>query len=704
MKKFLTMFMLSIFMLSLVSCKKLKNCKKDKNDECIQHFDENQDGKCDKCNADVEIKIPSIKDDFNCISIAEAIEIAKNAGSNGTSEKYYIYGVIETITSYTYGEMTIKDETGSLYVYGVYSKDESTRYDMMEDKPVVGDEVVLYGILKTYKDKPELDRGYLQAMKHVEKEIDDSAYQEMTIDNVRKASKGDKVKVTGVVAKITYAFGMVPNGFYLVDKTGSIYVYGNAAGSVKEGNTVTLIGEKTYYVSEKEQSAANKHGYEGCCQIQKPEIVSNDKKITEFDKSWIKESTVKEIMDTPVTNNITTNIYKVKAIIKKVEGTGFTNYYINDLDNYTGSYTYTMCSGSDFTWLDQYDGKVCTVYLSPINAKSESSGCFYRFIPVQVVEEEFEYDQSKSADFVIDYYVVDKFLNKYTADPAVEFNKTISYDLINVVNANISFTSENENIAYFEETEDLVIFHTKDYGTTNITVTVTHGAVVATRTIEITVEEAIEYDTITVEEAVESADGTEVYVKGIVVSSLVNQDGFYLSDETGIIAVVGNSDQVAELSCGDEVIIKGIKSHKKKDSYAGAGQINIYNAEVLVNNYGNHEYSTKYFDSTKTLEDLYALNHTEEHSNEVYIVNAIVVVEETNYYTKIMLKSPNSDTTFSLYCSSANQYSFLKQYAGQEVTLELAICNWNSKNYYTGCVISATYNGVKTMNTLYFNE
>ena len=59
---------------------------------------------------------------------------------------------------------------------------------------------------------------------------------------------------------------------------------------------------------------------------------------------------------------------------------------------------------------------------------------------------------------------------------------------------------------------------------------------------------------------------------------------------------------------------------------------------------------------------------------------------------------------FTLYSSSANQYSFLKQYAGVQVTLELAMCNWNSKDYYTGCVISVTKDGVKTNNTLNFTN
>ena len=122
-------------------------------------------------------------------------------------------------------------------------------------------------------------------------------------------------------------------------------------------------------------------------------MIENDKKVSTVDLSWATESTVKEIMETPVNGgeNITTNIYKVNAYVNKVPGNGFINYYINDLDNKTGSYVYTKCNGGDFEWLDQFDGKICTIYLSALNAKSTTSGCIYRFVPVSVVYEDFKF-------------------------------------------------------------------------------------------------------------------------------------------------------------------------------------------------------------------------------------------------------------------------------------------------------------------------
>ena len=72
-----------------------------------------------------------------------------------------------------------------------------------------------------------------------------------------KLAEGAKVKVDGVVAQITYANGKIPSGVILVDDTGSIYVYdGNIAGRAKVGNTVTVLGAKTWWILEDETNNA----------------------------------------------------------------------------------------------------------------------------------------------------------------------------------------------------------------------------------------------------------------------------------------------------------------------------------------------------------------------------------------------------------------------------------------------------------------
>lgn len=649
---------------------------------------------------------PSIKDDYDCITIAEAIELAIAAGDTLTADSYYIYGTIVTVSNSLYGEMTITDGVNELYIYGVYSGDGNTRYDAMDEKPVAGDEVVLYGKLKTYNGTPEMDRGYLQAFNHVKQDIDTSDYVEMTIKDAREAEVGKLVKLTGVVSQITYAFGQVPNGFFLVDNTSSIYVYGSeVTGNVKEGNTVTVIGEKTYYVLDSEKANAEKFGYDGCCQIQNVSLIENDKQVSEYDKSWIQETTIKDIIDTPITENITTLIYKVNGLISKAEGTGFTNYYINDIDGKTGTYTYTACNGSDFAWLDQYDGKICTVYVTAINAKSTSTGCFWRFLPIEVIDDGYTFNLDDAAEYALKYHVVEQFLNEYTANPELELITKVDNELIGVSGVEISYSSSNTNVAYFETVDGKVIFNTKESGTATITVTATYGDITATKEIELTVSKPITYDSITVLEAINTADDTEVIVKGIVMSSLVNQNGFYLNDGTGVIAVVlANADDLDLISLGNEVIIKGTKDHKVKDGYTGKGQINIYNSELLVNNYGNHEYDTSTFITGKTVNDLYNLSINEDHSTDVYIIEGIVKFNVSAYYTNVSITNEDGSVSLTLYSSSAAQYSFLEAFAGQKVTLEIAACNWNSKTYYATCVVSVISEGIKVVNNSNFNK
>ena len=700
MKKLVYLF-ISLFMcFSFASCLDIPDGKIDKIEKPTvkpeQPVEPGQPGEEEK---------PNIKEQFDCITIAEALELAAEAGTEGTAERYYVYGVIEEVENSTYGSMTIKDETGSIYVYGVYGKDETTRYDALDEKPVAGDEVVLYGKLKTYGETQEMDRGYLQAYTHVEVEIDDSDYAPKTVLEARKAEVGEKVKLTGVVARITYAYGMVPNGFYIVDNTNSIYVYGkDAAASVKIGNTVTVIGEKTYYILENEISAAEKHGYQGCCQIQNAIVLENDKKVSDFDKSWVQETTIKDIMETGLENNITTTIYKVNSLVKKVPGSGFVNYYFDDLDGVTGSYTYTSCSGSDFAWLDEFDGKVCTVYLSVINAKATAGGCVYRFVPILVTDENYKFDLKDAADFAIKYYVADQFLSTYEADPELEVLTTVENDLIGLTGVKVEYSSSNEKVAYFEEVEGKLYFHAGEAGKAVITVTATYEEYKSSKEIEITVDAPVEYETITVKEAINTPDDTEVIVRGVVLSSLVNQNGFYLIDETGVIAVTGLKEDIALLSVGDEVIVKGTKDHKVKEGYTGAGQINIYNSTILVNYYGNHDYSNSTFITGKTVEEFHELDCNEDHSTEIYVLKAIVIFEDKGYYTNCKLTSLDGSVSITLYSSSAKQYSFLEPFSGKEVEVELAACNWNSKTYYAGCVVSVTYDGQKVMNTLNFNE
>ena len=646
---------------------------------------------------------------YQLITIAEAIQIAQQAGETVTSERYYVKGTIVKVSNSMYGEMTIKDETGELYIYGVFDKDEVTRYDAMEEKPVAGDEVILCGALKTFKGTPEMDRGYLQEFKHIDQSenIDMSQYTEKTILDARDDAESSKVKLTGVVARVTYAFGMEPNGFYLVDGTGSIYVYGgNTAQQVKVGNKVTIVGEKDYYVLDTEASNAQKHGYAGSNQIANVTLISNDKGNHEVDYSWVNESTVKEIMDTPVSENITTDIFKVNALVTKQVSPGFVNYYFNDIDGYTGSYTYTSNSGSDFTWLDEFDGKICTVYLSPINCKSTASDCFYRFVPIAVKDEGYTFDEANAPEYGLTYHASEQFNPIYNADPAQEMLASVSSELLGLGDISFTYASTNTDVVYFETIEDKTYMHTvNDANTTvDVTITATYKGYSATQNVTINIGKEIKVETVSVLEAINAEEGEEVYVKGVVAASAVNQTAFYIADESGIIAIrLSNAADFAQFELGDEIVVKGIRTNKTKSDYNKVGQVCLDYAEFVVNYQGDYAYSTSTFETIQ-FADLTALlntNNAIEATAQGYIVEAKIKKVDDAYYSNVYLTDPATGAEVLIYCSNASQYSFLNEFVGQTVTVEVVLVDWNSKGY-KACVLSVVTEDGKVINNYNF--
>lgn len=656
------------------------------------------------------ISFEAIDAPIQTITVAEALELCGESG-NVTTERYYIRATVVSVTNPAYGAMIIADETGEIEVYGTYSADGSVGYADMTEKPVKGDEVLLSCILQNYSGTKEVKNAWLIEFTHVEIPFDESNYTEMTIADARNAEEGALVKVSGVVAQITYANGYIPSGVILVDSTSSIYVYdGDIAGQAAIGNTITVAGGRANWILDSEISNAQKFGYTGACQLDNAVLLANDKGNTGFDKSWITETTVKEIMDTPVTENITNKIFKVNALVKKAPGNGFTNYYIDDIDGVTGSYVYTQCNGGDFEWLDEFDGKICTVYFVAINAKSTSSGCLWRFLPIEVIDEGYEFDLTKAAEYAVKYHGVVQFLDRYTGDPAITLTGKVDSDLLGFEGALLTYVSDNEAVIYFTEGEDgVVTFHCGEAGKATVTVTATHGENTYSENIEIAVVPNVDVEYIEVADAIKAEVDSTVTVKGVVGPSVVNKQGFYFFGEDGsvITVLLKNSDDFSQIAIGNEIILTGMRErYVKDDTSTIAGQTCIVDAEIIANYYGNHPYSTAKFVTEKTVENLRNdLDATVDYSTTVFITQAKVVVEETDYYTSLKLTSIDGNTTITLYCSGAGQYSWLKPYAGQTVTLELAACNWNDKSYWAFCALAlVNEDGSKIYNELNFGN
>ena len=149
------------------------------------------------------------------------------------------------------------------------------------------------------------------------------------------------------------------------------------------------------------------------------------------------------------------------------------------------------------------------------------------------------------------------------------------------------------------------------------------------------------------------------------------------------------------------MVLEGTRYFKSK-SGGNWGNTCVSDAKVLVNNYGNHAYSTESFDGKLTLAEFVALDVNVDYTTHVFTVTATIEVVETAYYTNIKLV--DGDVSVNLYCSSAKQYKWLQEYAGQAITLELVPCNWSSKSTYPACVLAVVLeDGTKVVNTLNFD-
>ncbi len=680
--------------------------KPDEYDEVMLHCTLEKVGGVWQIKTAFLISFEAVEAPVKVLTVAEALELCGESG-NLTTERYYVRGTVKTVTNPAFGAMVIYDETGEISVYNTASADGSVSYENMDEKPVKGDEVLLYCTLQNYNGTKEIKSAWLIEFKHTDAEIDPTKYTEMSIADARDAEAGALVKVSGVVAQITYANGYKPSGVILVDGTNSIYVYdGDIAGQVEVGNTIEVAAEKTYWVLESEIANAEKFGYKGANQLDNATLISNDKGNTAFDTSWITESTIKEIMDTPYSEDITSKIFKVTALVKKAPGQGFVNYYINDIDGVTGSYVYTQCNGGDFEWLDEFDGKICTVYVVAQNAKSSGTGCVWRFLPISVSDDGYAFDLNDAPKYAVTYHGLTQLQTEYTGDPAIELVTSISSELLGFEGATLSYSSDNEAVVYFTSENGVLTLHCGEAGTATVTVTGSYGDKTYSEAITITVSENEDVDYISVLDAINTPYDTDVIVKGIVGPSLVNQQGFYLFGEDGsMIAVkLNNANDFGGIAIGHEIVIAGMRErYIKDDTYTTYGQDAIVNAVIVANYYGEHDYSTDKVITDKTLAEIAALDVTESHSTELYRLTVTIKVVDAQYYSNIYIV--DGSTELLLYCSSASQYNWLKAYNGQTVVVEVAPCNWNEKTSYRGCVLAVVNaDGSKVYNELNFNK
>lgn len=167
--------------------------------------------------------------------------------------QYRLTGVISNVKSADYGNFTLSDYSGSVYVYGLGAKGDFSKLGLKE-----GDVVTIVAQRGEYKGQAQAAKS--QYVEHYAA----SGLQKVSVADFRAAaeSKEKFYIISGTIVKPTESgtkFDLETYGnFALKDATGEVYVYGLKTGwngeskqaakmGLKEGDKITIIGYRTSY-------------------------------------------------------------------------------------------------------------------------------------------------------------------------------------------------------------------------------------------------------------------------------------------------------------------------------------------------------------------------------------------------------------------------------------------------------------------------
>ncbi len=122
---------------------------------------------------ELDVEVPTEPEADSVLTIEEAIELGLTKRSNEfTTNKYYVTGVITEIYNEQYGNMRITDDAGNiLTLYGTWEVLDEIRFDAMENKPVVGDTITVYGVIGQYNGTPQMKNGVFTTAPAIDDDI-----------------------------------------------------------------------------------------------------------------------------------------------------------------------------------------------------------------------------------------------------------------------------------------------------------------------------------------------------------------------------------------------------------------------------------------------------------------------------------------------------------------------------------------------------
>lgn len=518
---------------------------------------------------------------------------------------------------------------------------------------------------------------------------DDNKYTKIS-DVRNELIPGDYATIKGVVVKHNYTGQSTPyiTGFWMADESDCIYVYGEmVAKSVEVGNMVVIKGTKDYYIPNTDTGAASSTNYQGMLQLTQPELIENDGKTdNEIPLGVIEETTVANLSNIPLNDDISGKIYKVKGRWSKVAPADFTNYYLTDLNRVDSIMAYTQSNGKDYSWTNSYDGK--TVEMLIIVSLGKPGVGQWRMCPVQFLNDNILVSNLEEATYAAER-LLNLFANEYNTATNIAY--PIEDELLPGCTRTISSSSNMVGINN-DGINEVVYIQTTSLGKINIEAIATYNGETASVKKEIEIVKKQDYDVISIAEARKQNDGEIVTLEAIVAKVTYKQSmtpqGLFLADDTGSIFLycgASTQDLIKDVKDGNKVTLKATIDHYIKDANNAAnanylGDFQLSNPEILNVDTNTYDIPKNSYVESSITEIMATLPENNITSN-MYIVKAKVIKNVNQYSTSYNLAEVNGGSaSLPLYSqNSGNDFKWLDEYVNDEVTIIIGIQNLNLK-------------------------
>ena len=216
-------------------------------------------------------------------------------------------------------------------------------------------------------------------------------FDAISISEAKAQPDGTTVTVQAIVARVTYKGSMAKQGMFLIDTSGTIFVYNGAAtqanlANVENGNKVVVTGTIVHFIKPDLVDVAASQNFEGNLQISDVTVDNLDTNVYQLPTDSILDGTVEGVLATPPSTNISSNIYKMTVSVSKVATQYYTNYYLDSLSSSQQLLLYSQNNGRDYEWLEPYLGLEIEIYVGIQELNVRSSGSVWRSCAIAVVE------------------------------------------------------------------------------------------------------------------------------------------------------------------------------------------------------------------------------------------------------------------------------------------------------------------------------